>query len=101
LGHTTAVLALALLPDGRSALSVSADGQVLKWNLQGDDQVIKWNLQSDQLSPILDGMESRAAISAILPNGRAVLARTAGGALKYWDLSSSEMHMLGGRASEI
>ncbi len=48
-GHTDALFALAVSPDGRFLFSAAADGKVVQWNLK-DGQVsrtcVKWLLAS-------------------------------------------------------
>ena len=82
-GHTGAVWALALLPDGR-ALSASDDGTLRLWDLATGE------------SRVLEGHTGTVSALAVLPDGRA-LSGSSDGTLRLWDLESGESRVLKGQ----
>ena len=87
-GHTDAVTALAVLPDGR-ALSGSSDSTLRLWDLQ------------TRRKPPARGPHGRGRSRlAVLPDGRA-LSGSQDGTLRLWDLQSGESRVLTGHTNGV
>jgi WD40 repeat protein len=78
-GHSSAVIRLAVTPDGRQILSASVDKTVLVWNRNSDQEVRR-----------LEGFKSYVWGLAISPDGRHVLAGDASGLLILWNLEDGK-----------
>lgn len=80
LGHDGPVEDVAITPDGRAALSASADGTV-----------IQWNLQTGQALNRFDGHNSPVHSVALLPDGARALSGAEDGQLLLWRVESGEV----------
>ena len=84
LGHRDWVTALAVTPDGRRAISASADQTV---------QV--WDLEAAQLVRTLEGHTDWVTGVAITPDGQRAISGSVDGTLRVWNLESGRsQHML-------
>jgi WD40 repeat protein len=76
-GHSQEITAVALLPDGRRALSAS------------NDRTLKlWDLEAGQALKSLEGHSSSVLDVALLPDGRRALSASWDKTLKLWDLEA-------------
>jgi AAA ATPase domain/WD domain, G-beta repeat len=76
-GHTGAVLACAVTPDGRCVVSAS------------DDHTLKvWDLESGQTLATLVGHAGAVTSCAVTPDGRRVISASNDQTLMVWDLES-------------
>ena len=76
-GHTDTIYALAIAPDGRTALSGS------------DDKTLRlWDLASGSMIRTLNGHTGRVFSVAIAPDGRTALSGSEDKTLRLWDLTS-------------
>ncbi len=79
-GHRRAVTSLALSPDGRHALSGSADG-TLRW----------WDVETGQTLHVLEGHQAGFRIVAALsPDGTRALSADLGPRVRLWDLEAGK-----------
>jgi hypothetical protein len=74
-GHTDAVLTVAFTPDGRNALSGSADRTLKLWDLSTGSEIRTFTGHSDAVFSV-----------AIAPDGRTALSGSRDSTLKLWDL---------------
>jgi WD40 repeat protein len=83
--HTTAVVAVALSPDGQTAVSASADGTALVWNVQ-----------TQEIYHQLDGAEIAQVNKTLFsPSESEVLLGLEDGGLVVWNTASGEiLHQL-------
>ncbi len=78
-GHTAEVVAVAVTPDGRRAVSAS-------W-----DQTLRlWDLRTGQTSRTLEGHTSRITAVAVTPDGRRALSASEDKTLRLWDLETGK-----------
>jgi WD40 repeat protein len=90
-GHTSSVWGVALIPDGRSALSASHDGTLKTWDLASGSEL-----------RTLPGHASPVNGVAVTPNGQRAVSASEDGTLKVWDLGSGrEVRTLLGHASSV
>jgi WD40 repeat protein len=74
-GHTNVVNGVAITPDGRLAVSASADGTLKVWNLATGHEV-----------HTLHGHTGAVSGVAITPDGRLAISASEDHTLKFWDL---------------
>ncbi|XXX81951.1 TIR domain-containing protein [Sorangium sp. So ce134] len=79
-GHTWAVNACALSPDGQRIVSASVD-RTLK----------VWDLATGELLSTLDGRSGWVNACAISPDGQRIVSASSDGTLKVWDLATGEL----------
>jgi WD40 repeat protein len=72
-GHTDAVWCVAVAPDGRTALSGSADGTLILWDIETGDAM-----------RTLTGHEGAVYCLAISPDGRQALSGSADRSVILW-----------------
>jgi len=77
LGHEGRVNACAVMPDGRRALSASADGTLKVWNLE-----------TGRALTTLEGHNAPVVACALTPDGRRALSACVDRTLKVWDLET-------------
>jgi hypothetical protein len=78
-GHTYWVIAVAITPDGRRAVSGS-------W----DNTLRVWDLESGETIRILEGHTGRVSAMAITPDGRRVVSGSSDYTLRIWDLETGQ-----------
>ncbi|HWO20792.1 MAG TPA: AAA family ATPase [Kofleriaceae bacterium] len=76
-GHTDAVRACAVTPDGRRVLSASVD-RTLKL----------WDLETGRLAVTLEGHADAVLACAVTPDGRRAISGSVDRTLKVWDLAA-------------
>jgi WD40 repeat protein len=76
-GHTGPVQGVAVAPDGRTALSASADNTLLLWDLESGEIIHR-----------LEGHEDTVHSVAFLPEGDRALSASGDGTLILWDLET-------------
>ncbi len=79
-GHTDPVQAVAVTSDGRRALSASADGSLILWELS--------SLEADQVLRRFVGHDDVVHDVVLLPGERQALSASADGGLILWDLNA-------------
>ncbi|HEY76402.1 MAG TPA: hypothetical protein G4O00_09510 [Thermoflexia bacterium] len=79
-GHTGGVLAVAVSPDGRWALSGSLDGTVKVWDVA-----------TGRLLRSLEGHTDWVRAVAVSPDGRRIVSGSDDGTVKVWDLESGRL----------
>ena len=77
-GHTAAVTAAAMSPDGRVAVTGGFDRTLRWW-----DAAVGKELRVTELDDLVTGL-------AVAPDGRTVLAAVGGKRLRAWDLASGK-----------
>ncbi|MBW4493970.1 MAG: WD40 repeat domain-containing protein [Oscillatoria princeps RMCB-10] len=78
-GHTGSVNAVALTPDGKTAVSAS------------NDRTLKvWDLRSGELKSTLTGHTDMVRAVAVTPDGKTAVSASSDNTLKVWDLLSGE-----------
>jgi hypothetical protein len=77
-GHTDAVSAVAVLPDGRRALSGSDDNTLRLWDLETGE------------SRALEGHTAAVIAVAVLPDGRRALSGSSDWTVILWNLDSAD-----------
>lgn len=80
-GHSGAVVAVALSPDGKTAVSAGEDGTALVWDVE--TQEIKHRLDSTEIARVRQARYS--------PTGANVLLGLADGTVVVWDTASGEI----------
>jgi WD40 repeat protein len=89
--HEFWVTSLALLPDGRRALSGSADRTLRLWDLDTGAELLR-----------LAGHESVVTSVALLPDGRRALSGSGDNTLRLWDLETGEeLHHFRGHQQSV
>ncbi|HEU4561293.1 MAG TPA: NB-ARC domain-containing protein [Longimicrobium sp.] len=84
-GHTRGIIAVAVTPDGRRAVSVS------------EDMLKVWNLETGEEERTLAGHERGVIAVALTPDGRRVISASWDDTLKVWNLETGEEeHTLAG-----
>jgi WD40 repeat protein/type II secretory pathway predicted ATPase ExeA len=78
-GHSGSVEGVAINPDGRTALSASADGTLILWDLETGESVRRFTEHEDVIHDV-----------ALHPDGRTALSASADGTLILWDLETGE-----------
>ena len=78
-GHTSQVAAVAVLPDGRRAVSGSYDGTLKLWNLQ-----------TGQFLRTLGGHAKGVLAVAVFPDGYRAISGGMDNSLKLWDLQTGQ-----------
>ncbi len=90
-GHTAAVLGLAISPDSRRAVTGSADGTA-----------IVWDVRSGRLESVLYGHRSYVNDVAFAENGKTIVTGSKDSTLKIWDAGSgSLLHELKGHGEAV
>ena len=90
-GHSSSVLSVAVTPDGRRAVSASAD-HTLK----------VWDLDSGQSLLTLQGHSHPVRGVAVTPDGRCAVSASADHTLKVWDLDSGQpLFTFQGHSAEV
>jgi WD40 repeat protein/DNA-binding SARP family transcriptional activator len=79
LGHSSPVHSVAFYPDGRRAVSASANGNLILWNLENGAQLAR-----------LAGNAGAVYAVQVSPDGRRLLSASADGSLILWDGESGE-----------
>lgn len=79
-GHTDSVLSVAFTPDGRLAVSGSADRTLIVWNVETGEIVRQLQGQTDSVSSV-----------AVSPDGALALSGSFDGTLALWDLATGEL----------
>ena len=81
-GHSDKVISVAVLPNGRNALSASHDGTMRLWDLDSGAELHCFNVHT-----------SGVTSAAVLPDGRRALSASGDGTLRLWDVESkAELH---------
>jgi WD40 repeat protein len=90
-GHSSYVVAVAVTPDGRRAVSGS-------W----DNTPKVWDLSTGQVLHTLEGHSSSVMAVAVTPDGRRAVLGSSDATLKVWDLSTGQvLHTLEGHSSWV
>jgi WD40 repeat protein len=120
-GHSSHVLAVALTPDGRQALSASRDGTLKLWDLAGVERAVSneghegvmaiaitpdgqravsagwdwtlkvWDIEGGRSLRNLEGHEGGVNAVAITPDGRRAVSASSDRTLKVWDLDGGQV----------
>ena len=77
-GHTAEIHSVAFSPDGKLAVSGSADGTVRVWDLESSKEIKKLESYSGEVRSVV-----------ISPNGRYVVS-TQDASVRIWDISTGE-----------
>ena len=87
-GHTSSVWGVAVMPDGRSALSASHDGTLKVWELASGCELRTLAGHSSQVNGV-----------AVTPDGRFAVSASDDATLKVWELASGrEVYKLAGHS---
>ena len=78
-GHDGPVQDVAIAPDGRTALSASADQTLILWDLETGEMIRRFSGHSDTVHAV-----------AFLPGGDQALSASADGTLILWDLETGD-----------
>lgn len=90
-GHTGDVYSVAIAPDGRTALSGSADKTLKLWDLAGGKELRTFRSHTDSVVSV-----------AISPDGRTALSGSSDRTLKLWDLATGkEIRTLAGNCDFV
>jgi WD40 repeat protein len=109
-GHSNAVTGVSLTPDGRIALSGSADGTLRVWNLttgqcsRAPEGHSHWflPLKSDDKPTALWRAPGRVWSVSLTPDGRTAVSGSSDHTLRVWDLTTGlGLHTLKGHSAEI
>jgi len=109
--HTDRVTALAIMPDGRRAISASADGTLIVWDISAmlphlpQDSASakdKAALAAGREPRILAGHSKAVHAVALTPDGRRAVSASTDHTLRVWDLDSGEKnHTLKGHDKAV
>jgi hypothetical protein len=90
-GHTDWVRAIAVLPDGKRAVSGS------------NDRTLKlWDMESGELIQTLEGHTGWVNAIAVIPDGKRAVSGSDDGTLKLWDMESGKLiQTLEGHTGEV
>ncbi|MBD2254642.1 caspase family protein, partial [Nostoc parmelioides] len=88
-GHTDAVTALALSPDGQYIVSGSSDKTLRLWDTKG------------KLLHTLNGHTGPVAALAFSPNGQYIVSGSDDKTLRLWDTKGKLLHTLNGHTSAV
>lgn len=90
-GHTDPVQAVVVTSDGRRALSASADGGLILWDLETGAVLRRFERHADVVHDV-----------ALLPGDRQALSASADGGLILWDLETAAvLHRLDGHETAV
>jgi WD40 repeat protein len=89
-GHTDLITAVAVFPDGRRALSASADGTLRLWELESGASL-----------RVLKGHTEAVTAVMLLPDDRHALSGAFDKTLRLWDLEREDSESLEGHADPI
>jgi hypothetical protein len=90
-GHTEAVNAVAVTPDGRHAVSGSSDKTLRVWDLE-NGRTLRW----------LEGHVGGVNAVAVTPDGRRAVSGSSDKTLRVWDLESGQpVRTLHGHTSSV
>jgi len=90
-GHTDSVFAVAVTPDGRCAVSGSAD-----------DTLLLWELANGSCLRTFEGHTSRVTAVAVTPDGRCAVSGSWDNTLRLWELASGRcLHTFEGHTSSV
>jgi WD40 repeat protein len=79
-GHTDRVTEVVITPDGRRAVSASADGTLKVWDLESGEELRTLAGHTDRINEL-----------AVTPDGRRVVSASDDGTLKVWDPESGTL----------
>jgi len=79
-GHSDTVLAVAVTPDGKQAISASRDKTLKVWDLATGEQRLTLNGHSDTVFAV-----------AVTPDGKQAISGSKDNTLKVWDLATGEV----------
>ena len=88
-GHGGWVLAVAVTPDGRTAVSGSRDGTVRVWDLASGQ------------ARTLEGHGGWVIAVAVTPDGRTAVSGSTDGTVRVWDLASGQARTLEGHGGAV
>ncbi|WP_437543070.1 effector-associated domain EAD1-containing protein [Sorangium sp. So ce367] len=90
-GHTSSVWAVALLPDGLSAISASHDGTLKQWDISSGCELRTLAGHPDHVNGV-----------AVTPDGRLAVSASEDATLKVWDLViGHELRALSGHTAAV
>ncbi|MCC5614952.1 WD40 repeat domain-containing protein, partial [Nostoc sp. CHAB 5836] len=78
-GHNNSVLAVAIAPDGKTAVSGSSDNTLKVWDLQTGKEIFTLTGHNDWVRAV-----------AIAPDGKTAVSGSSDNALKVWDLQTGK-----------
>jgi WD40 repeat protein len=94
-GHDNWVLSVAFSPDGRTALSGSADKSLILWDVESGNEI-------HRLGDEASGHSDWVWDVAFSPDGRIALSGSADNSLILWDVESGkELHRFTGHTDEV
>ncbi|MCC7206834.1 MAG: protein kinase [Anaerolineae bacterium] len=79
-GHHASISAIALSPDGRTALSGDFDGQLLLWDVQAGQEIRRFS-----------GHTGRVAAITFVPGAHTALSTGGNGDILEWDLATGQL----------
>jgi WD40 repeat protein len=91
-GHTSAVIAATITPDGRLAVSAS--------NSAGDAPLRVWDLETGEQRALVGHTKGVIAVSAT-PDGKSVLSGSYDNTLRVWDLQTEHSRVLTGHSAGV
>jgi len=108
LGHTEAVTALAMMPDGSHVISASYDGTLRIWNLENGTQLKVIKGETTQVPDDSSGGSERGLSKveftsvAVIGEGKQVLTGSSDGTLSVWNIETgAEEFVLRGHGAAI